>query len=333
MFWMGSVAGGLTLAAWLCIAGCGGPQDPALGPVLPGFAWRAAAPCPVARFEAMGAAVGDQLFVLGGFTSGDLDVTTQAHLYDVTRDAWTAVSDVPGAQTHAGLAADGSFLWMAGGFKGWRSRVTTAEAWRYDPARDTWASMPALPQPRAALALVYVGGELHAIGGLAADGQTDSSLHQVLASAGAAWKDAPALPNPRNHLGGAALGESIFIVGGRHGWDEQNGNQSSLDVFDRHHGLWSERVPIPAGRSEIAASTFSSRNRLIVVGGSINGAVPSAQVYVYDAGADRWMRLPPLAGPRKGAVAAAIGQQVVVTTGSPTGTDPDRQTWVGCCLQ
>ena len=37
--------------------------------------------------------------------------------------------------------------------------------------------------------------------------------------------------------------------------------------------------------------------------------------------------------PRKGAVAVRVGKRVVVTTGSPTGTDPAATTFVGCCVE
>ena len=56
-----------------------------------------------------------------------------------------------------------------------------------------------------------------------------------------------------------------------------------------------------------------------VVGGSLPGIVPSDDVLVYDPARDAWSSLPPLPEPRKGAVAAQIGRQIVVTTGSPAG--------------
>jgi hypothetical protein len=72
--------------------------------------------------------------------------------------------------------------------------------------------------------------------------------------------------------------------------------------------------------------------RILVVGGSLPGVIPSADVLVYDPANDAWSSLPPLPEPRKGAVAAQIGREIVVTTGSPTSIDPSATTFIGCCL-
>jgi hypothetical protein len=86
-------------------------------------------------------------------------------------------------------------------------------------------------------------------------------------------------------------------------------------------------------RSEIGASTISMDDgRLLVIGGSIAGKQPSGDVLVYDPSLDFWSALPSLPAPRKGAVAARIGSRVIVTTGSPTSTDPSSTTYIGCCL-
>lgn len=280
----------------------------------------------------MGAVLNGQLVVMGGFTSGRLEVTRAVHTYDPVADRWSTGADLPGPQTHAGVAVVGSTVWLVGGLVDWPP-TTTGAVWHREAASDTWVQAQPLPRPRAAMAVGLVGNQLHAVGGLAEDGQSDSSAHAVLdLSQPSAWTDAPAMPNPRNHLGGAAIDGRLFVVGGRHGWDEAAGNQPDLDVFDPGTSLWSSLAPLPLARSEIAASTFASGGQLIVVGGSVNPAKPSADVFVFDPAANTWLRLPALPGPRKGAVAVRIGRELIVTTGSPTGTDPDGTTWRGCCL-
>ena len=46
------------------------------------FTWREVTPCPLARFEPMGAAVDGKLWVMGGFTSDTLAYTRRIHAYD-----------------------------------------------------------------------------------------------------------------------------------------------------------------------------------------------------------------------------------------------------------
>jgi hypothetical protein len=324
-------------AAMLFVVACNGSSPSSAvdagGPGGGAFAWTEAAPCPLARFEANGTVVDGALWVMGGFTSASLAVTSQVHIYDPSADSWRAGPPLPGAQTHIGVVAVGRDLIVVGGFRD--SLVSTvAEVWRWSAADATWSAGPALPSTEAAFSWALVGTELHIAGGLASDGQTDTGMHAVWDITGPGpWIAAAPLPNPRNHGGGATSGGLFFAIAGRHEWDENAGDDPEVDVFDPAGGSWSARAPIPTARSEIAASTsVMPDGRILVVGGSIAGVHPSADVLIYDPAADAWSQLPALPEPRKGAVAARVGDRIVVTTGSPTSTDPAATTWVGCCL-
>jgi N-acetylneuraminic acid mutarotase len=295
------------------------------------FAWRAVTPCPVARFEAMGGVSGGKMLVMGGFTDSALNVTTRIDVYDPATDTWSVAQPLPSAQTHVAVAALGDSLVLAGGFVGPASSWhTTDEVWiRWHDG--SFVNGPPLPSPRAAATAAVLGGVVHVAGGLATDGVTDTGDHDSNMLAGAFQSLAP-LPNPRNHLGGAAIGSSFYAVAGRHGWDETAGDQTDLDRFDPATGQWTSLAPIPQAASEIAGATFAAGGRLVVVGGSISGVHPTAKVWSYDPGANAWSALPDLPEPRKGAAAVAIGNSIIVSTGSPTSVDPSDKTWIGCCL-
>jgi N-acetylneuraminic acid mutarotase len=303
-----------------------------------GFFWSEAAPCPLARFEASGAVVDGQLWVLGGFTSATLLVTRQVDVYDPAADAWRAGPDLPGAETHIGVLTVESDVIVIGGFTGNFSGgvrpLTTTAVWRWSAAGAAWDAGPPLPAAGAAFASALVGTQVHVAGGLGPDGNTDTDAHAIWDLAGdAVWTSAAPLPDPRNHGGSAAAGGLFYAVAGRHGWNELSGDVADLQAFDPASGGWTARAPIPSGRSEIAAATSTmSDGRLLVVGGSLPGVMPSADVFVYDPALDSWSTLPPLPAPRKGAVATRIGSRIVVTTGSPTSVDPSATTFVGCCL-
>lgn len=330
-------------SSWVALAlafGCSAPDKAAHDDTPPSgaqhaFAWTVAAPCPVARFEAMSAVVGGEVWVMGGFLSSALDVTGRVDIYDPNTDSWRLGPALPGAQTHAGVVTDEDDIVLAGGFVGnVLDRVTTAGVWRWSASDATWSAGPDLPAARAAVAMALVGTEIHVAGGLAEDGNTDSGEHVAWDLArDDGWTSATPLANPRNHGGGAAAGPLFFAVAGRHGWDEVRGDDPALDAFDPATGSWQARAPMPLERSEIGSATLVlSDGRLLVVGGSIPGKLPSADVLVYDPRADVWSALAPLPEPRKGVAAARVGSKVVVTTGSPTSTDPSATTYVGCCL-
>ncbi len=309
---------------WLALWGCGSGRSS-------DSFWRPAAACPVARFEAMGALAAGRVVVMGGFVNSSLGVTSRVDLYDPGTDSWSQSTPLPSAQTHVAVTALGDQLALAGGFIGdARSWHTTDEVW-IRAVDGSFRRGPSLLSPRAAAMAATLGGTMHVVGGLAADGTSDSGEHAAGDPAGP-FRQLAALPNPRNHLGGAIIGGRLYVVAGRHGWDETAGDQPELDVFDAASGAWGQGAPLPQAASEIAGATFAAGGRLIVVGGSIAGAHPTAKVWSYDPATNAWTSLPDLPEPRKGAVAVAVGREIVVTTGSPTGIDPSATTWRGCCL-
>ncbi|HYQ15449.1 MAG TPA: hypothetical protein VEQ58_06825 [Polyangiaceae bacterium] len=317
----------------LTLVGCSGAEQS--GNEARAFSWHVAAPCPAARFEANGIVVGQELWVMGGFIAASLDVTKSVDIYDPATDTWRPGPELPDAETHVGVVNAGGDLLLVGGFRrNVLDRMTTAGVWRFNAAAATWSAGPDLPSARAAVSAALVGTELHVAGGLAADGNTDTGDHVFWDLAGSSgWQSAAPLPNPRNHGGGAASGGLFFAISGRHGWDEKAGDDPQVDAFDPAAGTWSQRAPMPVSRSEIGAATVTMADgRVLVVGGSIAGTLPSDDVQIYDPKLDQWSELPPLPEPRKGVVAARIGDKLIVTSGSPTSIDPSPTTFVGCCL-
>jgi N-acetylneuraminic acid mutarotase len=318
-------------------AACSSPDSTAPHGSAEEFAWTLASPCPLARFEANTAVVGGELWVMGGFTSSALEVTRRVDIYDPVADSWRQGPDLPGAETHlAAITSDGDIV-VAGGLVGafGEMRAPATEAvHRLNVAAGEWTAGPPLQTRGAAFAWALVGTEFHVASGLAADGNSDAMIHHVWDLDGPdEWSAAAELPNARNHGGGAAAGGVFYAIAGRHGWNERDGADAAVHAFDPADGTWTERAAIPGARSEIGASTMTlDDGRILVVGGSLPGIVPSEDVLVYDPAGDTWSSLPPLPEPRKGAVAAPIGRQIVVTTGSPTSIDPSATTFIGCCL-
>ncbi len=332
---MKSVGFAVGLMAWMVGCSDAGKGDSPSPSEPKRFAWVEVTPCPVPRFEALGVVVAGELWVMGGFLSTKLDVTRRIDIYDPRTDSWRLGPELPGAETHAGVANVGEDFVLVGGFIGnVLDRVTTAGMWRWNAASASFVAGPDLPAARAGTATALVGSTLHVAGGLAEDGNTDTGDHFTLELAsGAGWATSVALPTPRNHGGGAASGGLFYAVAGRFRWDETSGHVPDLHAFEPRTSSWQARAPMPLGRSEIGASTLVlSDGRLLTVGGSVFGKKPSDEVLVYDPRADVWSALAPLPRPLKGAIAARIGDQIIVSSGSPTSTDPSAMTYVGCCL-
>ncbi len=316
---------------------------PAADPVL---LWSDGAPSPIVRAEAERAAIGNKLYVFGGYSYPLNGFTpySRVDVFDASRNAWTRLRDLPRAVNHAGVAVDGTTVYLAGGYvanaSGSGAIFGTREVWRYDSTTDSYAAMPPLPIERAAGQLVLVGRTLHFFGGTNQQRTVDTSEHWSLSLAGGTtWQPRARLPNSRNHLGGVALDGLIYAIGGQHGHDDALTTQRDVHRYDPRTDRWTAVAPLPAvvvggtsyGRGHISASTFVRDGRIVVAGGEYDHMRPLRDVVEYDPATNRWTaQRMPLPAARYSGVAAQLGSTFVYATGARGGAQLTNTTWLGC---
>lgn len=299
------------------------------------FSWRTIDPAPLERFEAQGAVADGKLYVFGGFFTHDMATTKRVDVYDPANGRWSRLADLPEPLTHTPVVVDGATIYLVGGFVGDHPGPSTSHVWKYHIPSNTWSAGPDLPTPRGASAAVLLGRALHVFGGsnrvAGAIDHGDEADHFVLdLDRGTNWTRAAPLPNPRNHLGAAVLGGRIYAIGGQHGRDESRANQQQVDVYDPANDRWTRAAPLPEPRGHISASTIVLHNRIVVLGGTVNGGsngLASEDVLSYDPLSDTWLDLPALPAARKSPVAGVIDGQIVVATGNAGGSQPTPTTW------
>jgi len=275
--------------------------------------WTTLAPLPGGpRQEIAAAAIGDTIYVLGGFDDGGRG-TARVERYDVQTDRWTRAADLPMAVNHAGAGVVGQQLYAIGGFTG-SSFQPTAAVFRYDAAGDAWTPVSALPSARGALAVVSLAGRLHALGG---SGPASLTTHSVYDPAADAWTDLAPLPGVgRNHLAAVELDGFVYAVGGR----RDGGGQANVDALVRYDpaaDTWTALAPLPTARSGIGAAVL--HGRIVVMGGEVDPMAPSGvfpHVEMYDPATDSWMRLADMPVPRHGIWAVSIGPRIYVPGGA-----------------
>jgi hypothetical protein len=134
-----------------------------------------------------------------------------------------------------------------------------------------WQANPpelALPQPRAAAGMFSSGENIYLIGGLTADGATDSVLATTLREGNlAVWGEGPALPAPRSDAAVVGVTGVPYVVGGR----DADGNATDT-VFrgQLEEGVltgWEEveELALPAPRADL--SGVPTINGMYVFGG------------------------------------------------------------------
>jgi hypothetical protein len=294
--------------------------------------WKQAAAAPLKLFEAMGAVANDNLYVFAGFFNTSIDVTRRAEVFDPAANRWSALAEAPIPESHVGTTTDGRTIYFAGGFRGdWKGEntPTSSDFWMYDTETAAWSQGPSLPDGRGAGGLVLIDRTLHFFGGMIQGGVEDSGSHWTLDldNQNAGWTAKADMPDPRNHLGYAALGGKVYAIGGQHVLDEANGMTATVNVYDPATDTWSDAAALPRPRSHLHNSTFVYGDRIYCVGGTISGAVSDTAILTYDPVANQWLSIGRLPAPRAAAVARAVGDRLVVTTGTPTGISPQSTTY------
>ena len=252
---------------------------------------------PQPREELASATLDGTLFVIAGFDTRGRDTNT-VFTYN---GSWSLGPALPEALDHPAAAVLLGQLYVAGGFSAGRARATV-----YRFAQDHWDRVASVRHPRAAFALIAVGGRLFAVGGR--DTSMNSvAIPEVYDPALGTWSDLPSLPAPRHHVAGFAYQEMACVAGGKFPYTAR------VDCLDPASRIWHRLPDLPAATSGAGAVMLGGH--LVVVGGESNAVVP----WLFSLIGATWQRQSMLL-PRHGIQVAVLLDRAWVCGG---GTLPD----------
>ncbi len=297
-----ALAAALGLAAVLLLPRDGGARQDR---------WTALRPAQLERTEVAAARIGRFIYVVGGFERVTGGTVAAVERYDIRRDRWARVADMPVALNHPTAVAHRGRLYVHGGYRGARDlTVPSGALLRYNPERRRWRRLPSAPTPRAAHALAAIRGRLYAAGGANDSGPLQSL--EIYDIRRARWRSGPSFPGPaRNHTTGVASGGRFYVLAGR-----DAGNLTTAERYDPRRRTWEELPPLRVARGGIASARLSD-GRIVVFGGERlePGGTTIAEVELFDPRRRRWSSLPALRTPRHGLGGAALGRRVYAIEG------------------
>jgi N-acetylneuraminic acid mutarotase len=292
------------LCAAVVMAGCGGGgrSEESSGPK-----WRTLAPAKLARTEVAAARVGRYVYVVGGFVRAGF-TTAATERYDIERDRWTRVANMPVPLNHAAAVAYKGRVYVLGGYSsrtGLDDEVATF--YSYNPRRDRWRRLPSMPTARGALAVGVIGNRLYAAGG-ASQGRVHTEL-EIYDFKRRRWSAGPAMPTGRDHLAGATAGRRFYALAGR---APGHGNYDVVEAYDPRAKRWRTLPSMRKPRGGIGAATV--RHRIVVAGGEESGGTIK-EVELYDPRRRRWTELRDLPTPRHGLGVVSHKRRIYVIEG------------------
>ena len=292
----------LGLALPACGGGGGGGSDP--GPSAPaiGEGWARLAPMNEARQEVGVAAIGDRIYVAGGYRADGTTANT-LEVYDVRANAWSTLAPMPERLNHCAAVAHEGKLYVIGGSTA--LGATSAAIFEYDPARNDWGVRASMSRARTAAVAAVVGDRIFVAGGT-----DDRSPLEAYNPGTDQWTSLGEMPTPRNHVAGGFARGRFHAVGGR------PGNLRVLEIYDPAGDTWATAAPMPTGRSGHAGVVL--RGCLYTFGGEGNGSRADGlfpQSEVYDPRTNAWESLPQMPTPRHGIGAAVVGDRIYIPGG------------------
>lgn len=182
-----------------------------------------------------------------------------------------------------------------------------------------WSEGQHMPTARAYAGAAILGNNLYVIGGGGTTGPR--SMTEIYDLTHKSWSLGPALPAGLQQFGVAVLNGKIYVAGGHKAADlaagTEEGETSELWVFDPGVGVWVNRAPMPASRSNFGL--LASGSKLYAIGGD------KAQVFVFDPSADSWsIAAASLPAPRLSAAYAAMDGRLYVIGGAQGGAATSR---------
>jgi N-acetylneuraminic acid mutarotase len=226
--------------------------------------WHRLASMPTARGNPCAAALGERLYVIGGYPPVGLAFDL-VEAYDPDRDAWTSLARLPGPRGSAGAAAAGHRLYVTGGDDGSDTAVPLDSMVSFDPQAGRWRPEPPMPTGRSLLKLVELGGQIYAIGGVA-DGAFLAMVERYDPRK-RQWRPVAPMSTGRGNPGVAAAGNRIVVVGGAGGSLGSAQALTSSEIYDPRTDRW--RV-LPAqldpGRASLI-SAFLVPDTILAIGG------------------------------------------------------------------
>lgn len=314
---------GLGGLVWLVVLGCGGNEaasgdagdDDAATACETAAPWASAPPLDRgATQETATVAVGDKIYILGGFDDAG-NVITAVQIFDTTACTYATGPVLPKAVHHINAAVLDGTIFILGAMQT-GNFVAIPDTWSWNPATETtWTvrtPMPAGTQRGSAVAGA-IDGKLYVAGGLRNGAVTDVSVYDPIADT---WTAQPALPQSRDHGCGVAFGGKLYVLGGR----QAVITSLSGVVFEfTPGGAWVERASMPTPRGGTACGVVG--DRIIVVGGEGNTSAATGvfpDVEAYSPAGDAWEPLAPMVTPRHGMGAAAVGARLYVPGGATT---------------
>jgi hypothetical protein len=182
--------------------------------------WQTGPDIPGELYWATAEAVGNKIYLIGGWQPGGQGVLDTLYILDTLTDTWTQGSNLPTGIQIPASAAYGNQIFV----------FDSGVCYKYDIATDDWSPCPAPPSGHGnASEAVTVGNRIYLIGGNFGNIYEAFKTVEIYDPVSETWTAGPELNVGRYQFGGEYANGRLYAIGGR---DANAQALSSVEVLE-----------------------------------------------------------------------------------------------------
>jgi N-acetylneuraminic acid mutarotase len=242
-------------------------------------AWTTRASIPTARESMTSSALNGQIYVIDGFSNGNLSLV---EAYDPVSNTWTtkqsSTTNTP-RYLHTSSVFNGN-IYVMGGVDA--NNNVSSDILQYAPSSNTWTAKTNMTIARSSLASSATNTLIYAIGGW--NGSATVNTVEAYDSVANTWTTKASMLTSRYRITSSIVGNVIYVFGGT---SSQNGTAlTTVEAYDTVLNSWSTKKPMPTAREGMTSSVVNGK--IYVIGGFNDDFRILNTVEVYDPVADSW---------------------------------------------
>ncbi len=238
--------------------------------------WRNGPTLPVARHHPHCVALGETLYVIGGFElngdGGVWQMQSTGWMLDRDGETWRDAPSLPRPAGEAVPLALNGRIHVIGGRRPqgeanaqWNDHTDSADHFVFDPQDGEWRALRPAPTARNSAAGVVLGGKIYVVGGrrVNAGSNTENEMYDPVTDE---WTTLAPMPQGQGGLAAGALDGKIVAFGGEYFRPRPGGVHPETWLYDPSRDVWEAGPPMTTPRHGLGGVTMA--DRVYAIGGA-----------------------------------------------------------------
>ncbi|CEL91635.1 unnamed protein product [Vitrella brassicaformis CCMP3155] len=225
--------------------------------------WGALPSAPRPRYRHAAAALGGQLYLIGGRSTTD-ELIAEVDVYDTSTGTWETLSsphDMPIPSSDLAAFLLDSAIHVVGGYDRHYSTLNAHQI--FHTGNRSWTKGPPMGSARGDFTAVTIGGKGYVFGGFASDFcHPLDSLEVFDPPPDNDWRELKAMDTPRADKAGVALNGHFMVIGGEQKHSDPSKCEklsvpvNDVESYSPKDDEWTQMRPIPSERMRFAGAAY-----------------------------------------------------------------------------